>query len=151
MGVLIKDRRIARRVECAPRAGQDSFDRLPGVVVLELGRAQIAERGMESASVVNLVDEAWKIGCHILEGFVVHQIDGLDPQWLCGEHLVLPDRSRRFDINDDRVLDIDQIVGGVSEEGLSTMGSGPARLRIGRRDELWRALSDRPASRYCCR
>jgi hypothetical protein len=28
------------------------------VVVLELGRAQITERGMESASVVNLVDEA---------------------------------------------------------------------------------------------
>src|ERR1700688_4356064 len=58
------------------------FDRLPGVVVLELGRAQITERGMESASVVNLVDEAGKISCHILEGFVVHQIDGLDLQCL---------------------------------------------------------------------
>ena len=34
------------RLECAPGAGQDSgrcFDRLPGVVVLELGGAQIAE------------------------------------------------------------------------------------------------------------
>src|ERR1700686_2860731 len=53
-----------------------------GVVVLELGRAQITERGMESASVVNLVDEAGKISCHILEGFAVHQIDGLDLQCL---------------------------------------------------------------------
>ena len=33
------------------------FDRLSGVVVLEPGRGQITERGMESASVVNLVDE----------------------------------------------------------------------------------------------
>ena len=28
----------------------------------------------------------------------------------------------------------------VSEEGLSAVGSGPARRRIGRRDELWRNL-----------
>jgi hypothetical protein len=37
---------------------------------------------MESASVVNLVDEAGKIHGHILEGFVVHQIDGLDLEGL---------------------------------------------------------------------
>src|SRR5271169_521494 len=36
---------------------------------------------MESTSVVNLVDEARKISCHILEGFVVRQIDGLDLQY----------------------------------------------------------------------
>src|SRR5271170_7005749 len=35
---------------------------------------------MESTSVVNLVDEAGKISGHILEGFVFHQIDGLDLQ-----------------------------------------------------------------------
>src|SRR6478736_3474882 len=29
-----------------------------------------------------------------------------------------------------------QIVGGISEECLSAMGSGPSRCRIGRRDEL---------------
>ena len=52
------------------------------MVVLELGRAEIAERGMESASIVTLVDEAGKISSHILEGFVVHQIDGLDLQCL---------------------------------------------------------------------
>jgi len=44
----------------------------------------------------------------------------------------LPDRGCRFDINDDRVVDIDQIVGGISKEGLPAMGSGPSRRRIGR-------------------
>src|SRR5271170_6347579 len=37
---------------------------------------------MKSAGVVNLVDEAGKISGYILEGFVVHQIDGLDLQRL---------------------------------------------------------------------
>ena len=37
---------------------------------------------MESASIVTLVDESGKISSHILEGFVVHQIDGLDLQCL---------------------------------------------------------------------
>jgi len=34
------------------------FDCLPGVLILELGRAQISERGVEPAGVVNLTDEA---------------------------------------------------------------------------------------------
>jgi hypothetical protein len=38
------------------------FDRLPGVVILELRGAQVAERRVQSASVVDLVDEAGKIG-----------------------------------------------------------------------------------------
>ncbi len=42
------------------------------MVVLELGRAQIAERGMESASVVNVVEEVGKISSQTLEGFVVN-------------------------------------------------------------------------------
>ena len=37
---------------------------------------------MESASVVNLIDKAGKIGSYILEGFVVHQIDSFDLQCL---------------------------------------------------------------------
>ena len=37
---------------------------------------------MESAGVVNLVDEAGKVGCDILEGFVCHQIYGFDLQCL---------------------------------------------------------------------
>ena len=33
---------------------------------------------MESAGVVDLIDKAWKIGGDVFEGFVIHQIDGLD-------------------------------------------------------------------------
>lgn len=50
----------------------------------------------------------------------------------CSQDLGLSDRGRRFDINDDPVGDIDQVVGGIGEERLPTMGSGPARCRIGR-------------------
>src|ERR1700690_3859886 len=84
-------------------------------------------------------------------GTVAHKLDGMQTEAfhrafdhaLRSQNLGLPDRSGRFDIDDDRVVDIDQIVGGVSEEGLSAMGSGPARRRIGRRDELWRNLGRR--------
>jgi hypothetical protein len=37
----------------------------------------VAERGVQSAGVVNLIDEAWKVSGDVFEGFVVHQIDGL--------------------------------------------------------------------------
>jgi hypothetical protein len=33
---------------------------------------------VESAGVVDLVDEAGKVGCNVLEGFVCHQIHGFD-------------------------------------------------------------------------
>ena len=33
---------------------------------------------MEFAGVVDLIDKAWKIGGHVFESFVIHQIDGLD-------------------------------------------------------------------------
>ena len=49
-----------------------------GVSILVLHWAQIAQRGMASASVVNLIDEAGKISCSILEGFVGHQIHGFN-------------------------------------------------------------------------
>jgi hypothetical protein len=35
-------------------------DRLPGVVILELCWAQVAERGVESAGVVDLIDKDYK-------------------------------------------------------------------------------------------
>ena len=54
------------------------FDRRPGVVILELLRAEIAQGGMETASVVDLVDESRKIVSDIFEGFVGHRIDGFD-------------------------------------------------------------------------
>ena len=43
------------------------FDRLPGVVILELCWAQVAERGVQSAGVVDLINKAWKIGGHVFE------------------------------------------------------------------------------------
>jgi hypothetical protein len=52
------------------------------VVILELRRAEIAERGLESARVVSLVDEAWKISGDVLEGFRSPSDDGLDLQCL---------------------------------------------------------------------
>src|SRR5262249_41726745 len=58
------------------------FDPLPGVVILRLRGAQVAERGVEPASVVDLVNEAGKIRGDVLECFVVHKVDGFDLQRL---------------------------------------------------------------------
>ena len=55
---------------------------LPGMVILELRGAQVAERGVQPASVVDLVNEAGKIRGDVLECFVVHQVDGFDLQRL---------------------------------------------------------------------
>ena len=46
---------------------------------------------------------------------------------LGGENFCLPDRCGRFNVDNDRILNIDQIVGRVSKESLSAMGTGPAR------------------------
>jgi len=51
---------------------------------------------------------------------------------LCSENFCLPDCGGRFDVNDDRVIGIDQIVGRVGKEGLPAVRTGPARRRIGR-------------------
>ena len=52
------------------------------MLILELLRAEIAERGVQSAGVVDLIDEAWKVGSDVLEGLIGHGIDGLDLQRL---------------------------------------------------------------------
>ncbi len=54
------------------------FDRLPGVLILELRGAEIAERGVQSFGVVNLIDEVRKIRGHVLECLVSGQVNGLD-------------------------------------------------------------------------
>src|SRR5215216_1317297 len=41
--------------------------------------------------------------------------------------LGLPDRSRRLDVDDDRDLQVDQIVVGVGKEGMSFVSAGPLR------------------------
>src|SRR5271157_623206 len=61
---------------------RDAFDRGPGVAVLELLRAEIAQGGMETSSVVDVVDEPWEVLCDIGEGFVGHRIDGFDLEGL---------------------------------------------------------------------
>lgn len=52
----------------------------------------------------------------------------------CCEDLGLPHRRGCFDIDDDRILDIDQIIGGVSEEGLSA--SAPVQRAAGSVGEM---------------
>ena len=41
-------------------------------------------------------------------------------------------------IRDDRVIKVDQVVGRIGEEGVATLGAGPTRRWIGRRDKLRR-------------
>ena len=48
------------------------------MAILVLRGAQIAERGVESASVVDLIDKARKIGSDVLESFVGHRVHGFD-------------------------------------------------------------------------
>jgi len=57
-----------------------------------------------------------------------------------GQNFSLPDRCGCLDVDNDRVLKVDQIIGRVGKEGLPAMGTGPARRRIGWRDELGRDL-----------
>jgi hypothetical protein len=57
------------------------------------------------------------------------------------QYLGLTDRRRRLNIDDDRVIDVDQIVGRIGEERRSTMRSGPPRCRIAWRNELRRDLA----------
>ena len=65
---------------CGWTESSGSFDRLLGVLILELHGADIAERGMKAFAIVNLVDEPWKVGGDILERLVGRQVDGLNLQ-----------------------------------------------------------------------
>jgi hypothetical protein len=64
---------------------------------------------VESAGVVNLVDEAGKVGCNVLEGFVRHQIHGFDAKRGVKEKVANTGekkgaRCRRRGVNEDPVL-----------------------------------------------
>jgi hypothetical protein len=52
----------------------------------------------------------------------------------------LTDRRRCFDIDNDRVVGIDQVVGRIGKERWPAVRCGPPRRRIGRCDELGRHL-----------
>ena len=54
------------------------FDSSLGVAILVLRGAEIAERGVEYAGIVDLIDEAWKVSRNVLESFVGHQIHGFN-------------------------------------------------------------------------
>jgi hypothetical protein len=68
-------------------------------------------------------------------GAIAHEPSGVETEAvhraldhaLSGEDFGLPDRRCRFDINNDSVFDIDQVVGGIGKERLPSMGSGPSR------------------------
>jgi hypothetical protein len=66
---------------------------------------------------------------------------------LGGENFCLPDGCGRLNVDNDRILHIDQIVRGVGKERLSAMGAGPACGWISRRDELRDDLSRSPKGR----
>ena len=69
-------------MECALNGGQFQAAVLLGVLILVLRGAEIAERGVEPAGVVDLIDKSWKVGGHVFEDVVFHQVDGLDLQRL---------------------------------------------------------------------
>ena len=48
----------------------------------------------------------------------------------------LTDGAGRLDVNDDRVVGVDQVVGGIGKEGMALVRAGPLGRRIGRRGEL---------------
>src|SRR5215472_14707269 len=57
---------------------------------------------------------------------------------LRGQNFRLPYRGRGFNVDNDRVVSVDQVVRRIGEEGLAAMRSCPACRWIGRRDELRR-------------
>ena len=53
-----------------------------------------------------------------------------------GADLRLADRARRLDVDDDRIVCVDEVVGRIGEEGVPLLGAGPLRRGIGGRGEL---------------
>jgi hypothetical protein len=61
--------------------------------------------------------------------------------------LGLPNGPRRLDVDDHAVVGVDQIIGGVGEEGVPLVRARPLGRRIGSRDELRRHRRRRQKSR----
>jgi hypothetical protein len=59
-------------------------------------------------SVGGVADQLFRIESDAVERTLDHA--------LCRQHLGLTDCRRRFDIDDDRVIDVDQVVGRISKE-----------------------------------
>jgi len=80
-----------------------------------------------------VADQALGIQVEVLQRALDHA--------LCRQHLGLADRRRRLDIDNDRMVGIDEIVGRIGEEGWPAVSGCPSCCRIGRRDELGRHLA----------
>ena len=70
------------------------FDRARGVLILELHRAEIPQRRVQSAGVVDLLDEPGQVGADVLERLVVRQVDRLGRSWALS--VVVTKRLRRL-------------------------------------------------------
>jgi hypothetical protein len=60
---------------------------------------------------------------------------------LCRPHFGLADRRRCLDIDNDRMVGIDKVVGRIGEEGWPAVRGCPPCCQIGRRDEFERNLA----------
>src|SRR3990170_235433 len=81
--MYFQSKKYMSALDCTPGGGQGLgywIDSLAGVLILELDRAPIAERGMEPAFVVDVVDEVRKRVNDVGERFVAAEVDlfGLD-------------------------------------------------------------------------
>src|SRR3954453_21282339 len=54
------------------------FDRLLGVLLLELRGAQVTEGGVQAAGVIDLFDEAWQLSRDVSEGLKCHRVHTFD-------------------------------------------------------------------------
>ena len=75
-------------------------------------------------------NQALRLEAEALGGPIEHSARGAD--------FGLADGAARFDIEDDRVVGIDQVVGGIGEEGMALVGAGPLSGWVRSRDELRR-------------
>jgi len=63
-------------MDCAPAGGQDqaaNLTDLTNLVFLELNRAPVAERGMEPACIVDVINEPRKARGKIRKSFTLHE------------------------------------------------------------------------------
>ena len=71
---------------------------------------------------------------------------GLEPQSLvrpfdhrlCGSHLIISAGWRSLYVDDNRVLDVDEIIEPIAKLNALVGLRGPGRARVHRRDHLWR-------------
>jgi len=92
------------------------------------GRSRVDQEGKVLGLAIGAVGgEALRLQPEALGRAVEHGAGGPD--------LRLPGCPAALDVEDDRVVGVGRVVGGIGEEGMALMGAGPLRRRIRRRDE----------------